>query len=327
MSNDEDNVILFPKWKNTLREEGFLALQEKRYIEALDKLNELLQYNTEDHEIIIGKLMCLMELGRYQEAEDMCEEIIQNKQVEHHYQYIHIYLTILFQTNKYNVLMDIIENELASENLPDVLREQFLQLYDMSEKMEMDVVEKKSSIYTEELLEAVSASNHDKQWRAIVQLRSMGVDPDSNTIDLLVEEDIHPVIKTAIFCWLQESHYTRLVNVGKFGKKFTIKPHDIPEIPLTEAYKRILGHLHEVEQGNPTLYHFLEKLLYRYFYVHYPILPLGEDSELVAESLKIIGYQIMNQQEISPIEKHEKAIQYMEDILNCEQLYLSIIED
>lgn len=327
MNHDDENIILFPKWRVTLKEEGFQALQEKRYNEALKKLNELLQYNIHDHEVIIGKLMCLMELGQYQEAEELCENMIQNKPDEHYFHYVHIYLTILFQTNKYDVLMDVIEIELASENLPTILREQFIELYNMSEKMELDIVEKQSSILIEELLEAVSLSNHDKQWLTIIKLRSMEADPDNRVIHLLARNDVHPVVKTSIFCWLQEYHYTKQVEVEKHGMKVHVKPHDVPEIAIHPTFKGTLAHLHEVEQENPTLYQFLNQLLYRYFYVQYPILPPESDTELLAESLKMIGYQIMNQQGLLSKQDKGKVLVYQEDILNSEKLYLSIIEE
>ncbi|WP_339214456.1 tetratricopeptide repeat protein [Ornithinibacillus sp. FSL M8-0202] len=327
MNHEDENIILFPKWGMTLKEEGFQALQEKRYHDALTKLNELLQYHIHDHEVIIGKLMCLMELGRYQEAEELCESMIENKQEEHYFHYVHIYLTILFQTNKYDVLMDLIEVELASENLPAMLREQFIELYNLSEKMESDIVEKQSTIFIEELLEAVSLSNYEKQWQTIIRLRSMEAELDNRVIQLLGQNEVHPVVKTAIFCWLQEQHVTKQVDVEKQGVKITVKPHDVPEIAIHPTFKGTLAHLHEVEQENPTLYQFLHQLLYRYCYVQYPILPPESDTELLAESLKMIGYQIMDQQGLPSMQDKGKILLYRDDILTSEQLYLSIIED
>jgi hypothetical protein len=268
-----------------------------------------------------------MELGRYQEAEDMCEDIIRNRDDEHYFHYVHIYLTILFQTNKYDILMERIEEELDTKDLPSMLREQFMQLYDMSEKMESELVEQKSSVYVDDLMEAVTIANHEKQWRSIVKLRSMHIEPEIRVIELLEKEEIHPVIKTAILLWLQEQNYAKLVNIHKFGKQLQVIPMEIPAITLHSTYEKTIQYLHDIEQDNPTLYQFLEQLLYRYLYVQYPLVPPNEDADLLAESLKIIGYQLMNQQEVEPNTDKEKVLVYLEDILNGEQLYLSIIED
>lgn len=327
MQHRDENVILFPKWKTTLKEESFQALQEKRYEEALDKLNELIHYQVENHEIIIGKMICLMELGRYQEAEDLCEEVIQNKQDEHYYHYVHIYLTILFQTNKYSLLMERIQEELNSESLPPQLREQFLQLYDMSEKMETDIVEEKSSRYFDDLMKAVGDKNHDKQWRLVTMLRTMKKEPDKDMVLLLKADDIHPVIKTAIVQWLQESNYSSLVNVRKLGRQLHVNPDDLTEIRFSSTFQETLYILREMEQENPTLFQFLEQLLYRYFYVLYPLLPSSDEAELIAEALRHICNQVISGQSENTVWNQTDIVPYIEEILECEQLYLSIIEE
>ena len=53
MSSRSENVILFPKLQKRLEEESLFALQEKRYEEALSKLNLLLSYHIDNHEILI----------------------------------------------------------------------------------------------------------------------------------------------------------------------------------------------------------------------------------------------------------------------------------
>ncbi|WP_176447538.1 tetratricopeptide repeat protein [Lentibacillus sp. CBA3610] len=94
-----------------------MALKEKRYEEALAKLDQLLGYGVQNHEVMIGKLMCLMELNRYKEAQDFCESLLIHKD-EHYYHYVHIYLTILFQTSQYQLLMNQVEQELESDLVP-----------------------------------------------------------------------------------------------------------------------------------------------------------------------------------------------------------------
>ena len=63
MGLTQDNIILFPKWREMLEEESLQALKEKRYGTALKKLNKLIEHKVEDVEIFTGKLICLMELG------------------------------------------------------------------------------------------------------------------------------------------------------------------------------------------------------------------------------------------------------------------------
>src|SRR5690625_5739355 len=80
VQNRQENVILFPKWKTRLEDKSLQAMKEKKYEEALENLNKLLNYHVNNHEVIIGKLICLMELGRYEEAQDYCEEVLRSEE-------------------------------------------------------------------------------------------------------------------------------------------------------------------------------------------------------------------------------------------------------
>ncbi|HAM79650.1 tetratricopeptide repeat protein [Ornithinibacillus bavariensis] len=327
MQQNDENIILFPRWQNTLKNESLQAIQERRYEDALDKINRLLHYHVKDHEIIIGKIMCLMELGRFEEAEEVCEEVLINRQDENYYQYLHIYLTILFQTNKYSLLLERIEEEMKSPELPLVMREQFEQLYELSIKLESDIVEKNSDMYRNELKQAVIDCDYFKQWRTISKLRSMKFAIHDTIIELLSNQDVHPVVKTNIFHWLQDQEYSDSVQIVKFGIEMKVIPIEISEITIQPVYIKTLQYLSDLEQENPTLFLFLEKTLYRYFYVKHPILPPMEDCIFLAKSLQKISNQITHRLEVEEDTNIEKVLHFMEDIVQCEQLYLSIIED
>ncbi|MEN2765703.1 tetratricopeptide repeat protein [Ornithinibacillus xuwenensis] len=324
MQNGDENVILFPKWETSLKDESLKDLQEKRYGDALEKMDALLRFNVQNHEILTGKIICLVELGRYEDAEAQCEEVLRNKD-EHYYHYLHLYLTILFHTSKYSLLMELIEDELNSDALPPVLREQFLQLYDMSEKLDSDIKVDKSSKYIDELLAAVSQSNHVKQWQILTKLRTMKVEPDRKVVQLLTNPEVHPVINTAIFHWLQELQYLDEIVVHKMGLQMHVKPLEVPNITDHQTYHMTMNYLKELEQQNPTMYQFLEQLLYRFSFVRYPIFPVQEETEFIAKALIQFSNQLVDEN-YAPDEV-EKVKMYLEQIIHFEQLYLSIIED
>ncbi|WP_067727256.1 tetratricopeptide repeat protein [Oceanobacillus damuensis] len=326
MEPNSDNIILFPRLKKTLEEDSLKALQEKKYDEALGKLNQLISYGEDSHEIVIGKLICLMELGRHEEAQDLCEELIQHKN-ENYYHYVHIYLTILFQTSQYRLLMEQIEYEFENNQVPEPLQEQFKQLYDMSEKMKLDFVMEKSDTKVEELFTAVNQDNHIEQWRIVDQLRSMKVQPDTQILSLLKSEHVHPVIKTAILAWMKDASITDEVEIHKFSLSTHVKPIEIPPIKTNEVYKQIMLLLSEVEQNNPTLFQLLDQLLYRYIYVIYPFMPPSEDVESIMQAIKNIGNQYLHIQIEESDETSDEVQHYMKEIRMCDSLYLSIIEE
>ncbi|SET69590.1 hypothetical protein SAMN05216389_12129 [Oceanobacillus limi] len=326
MEGEKDKVILFPKWRVTLEEESLEALKEKRYEEALGKLNELLNYQIHSHEIIIGKLICLMELGRHEEAQVLCEEAMSQKD-EDYYHYVHIYLTILFQTNQYSLLMEQVDRELEGSNVPYMMREQFRQLYDVSSKMAKEVNSEESNEYLKELKTAVESQNHENQWRIINRLHQLNATPDKKLYSLLKEEYIHPVIKTALFRWFQDQEVSDLIDVEKLGSQLHVKPIDVIGLKTHPTMKQTMLLISELEQENPTLFQLIKQLLDRYAYVRYPLLPPSEEAVHIAGALRYIGDQMLNIPNETREELNHNQFHYVDEIKMCEQLYLSIIED
>lgn len=69
METEKDNVILFPTWQKEIETKSLQLLQDKKYREALSVMDQLLDYDPQNHEIVVGKLICLIELGRDDEAQ------------------------------------------------------------------------------------------------------------------------------------------------------------------------------------------------------------------------------------------------------------------
>ncbi|MFC4556602.1 tetratricopeptide repeat protein [Virgibacillus kekensis] len=325
MNTVKENVILFPKWRTKLEEESLLALKEKRYGEALTKLEQLLSYHINNHEIVIGKLICLMELDRYEEAQELCEELLKHKD-ENYYHYVHIYLTILFQTSQYELLMEQVEYEFATKAVPDAINEQFKQLYDMSKNMQHEIQNEKSFEYIEELQKAVKEENHVRQWQLVQQMKKAKASPTVSVKTLLTEASVHPVTKTAIFEWFQNKNVSDEVTVEKLNCKITVSPVDIAEIHSHSIVKQTLMLINELEQENPTLFKLVEELLYRYIYVRYPIMPQEEDISDIAKALTAIGKEYLDIHTDDSDHPNETVRTIMDEIKMCETLYLSIIE-
>ncbi|WP_233881045.1 tetratricopeptide repeat protein [Virgibacillus halodenitrificans] len=326
MQHHSSNVILFPKWKSVLEEESLQALKEKRYKEALTKLDELISYQVDSHEVMVGKLICLMELGRENEAQEICEGLLQNRD-QHYYHYLHVYLTLLFQTNQYQLLMEQVEDEYASGKTPIEMKEQFDQLYNMSKKMQLDVTIDRSTTYMNELEQAVVHKNHAEQWRIIDKLRNIDMQPSEKVIIYLADEEIHPVNKTALFCWLQQSELETAVTINKLGHTVNVVPMDTEQMMEQVFIKEIVLLLRDLEQQNPSMFQLINKLLYRYAYVRYPLSPPPEDIEHIANALIMIGKEYVSIHNLLETDKNDRVNKYIEEIKFFEALYLSIIEE
>ncbi|WP_164216886.1 tetratricopeptide repeat protein [Virgibacillus sp. YIM 98842] len=326
MGKKAGNVVLFPKWKISLEESSLQAMKEKRYEDALEKLDELLSYKVNHYEIIVGKIICLMELNRYNEAQNICEDMLQHKN-DDYYHYLHIYLTLLFQTNQYEILMEQVEEELSKGSLPPLLEEQSKELYELSIKMKADVIIGENAEYTEGLRQAIHNENHLEQWGLVEKLRKSKAQPDKHTLSILKEEQIHPVVKTAIFQWLQESAVKDKVHIRKLGLQLKVKPTEVTELKKQNILKETVYHLEEMEQQNPSLMKLLNKILYRYIYVRYPIMPPSEDAGIIAHALIHIGKEYISPENNSITEPDALIASYLKEINLCESLFLSIIDE
>src|SRR5699024_5783795 len=191
-------------------------------------------------------------------------------------------------------LMKIVDHELDYKHVPTIIRDQFKQLYSLSEAMEKELNIEKSVKYTKQLKEAIAHQQYTEQWRTIERLRKINAEPTNEMITLLKDEDIHPVVKTALFQWLQERNISEAVSVYKMGYEDHIKPTTVPTIESHVAMKQILLIISELEQENPSLHQMLEHLLFRYEYLYNPLLPSADDDLNITKALNVDGKEYLN---------------------------------
>lgn len=324
MSGNYEKVILFPGWKKSLEKESLIDLEARRFEDALNKLNILLDDQIKQPEIIIGKLMCLIELKQYDEAIDLSEELLAVKN-EYYYDYAQIYITILFQTGQYDALMNRVTYELEDPLIPEAIANQFQELYLLSKELNQENLTRQASETMDDLSIAINQHDYERQWQLLEKLRKMKVMPDEKIIAYLGDDSIHPMIKTSIFKWLSHMNISQKITIKKFNVSRTVKPSTLKDIRKSEAVKQILQSLSNLEQQNPTLYNLLEQLLYRYIYVRFPMMPEKTEQPLLAEALENIGKEYVHQQQHDTTEK--RVLDYMEDIKMAEKLYTSIIDE
>lgn len=322
---NKEKVVLFPGTKKQLETESLKALQEKKYKEALDKLDYLIQYDEGSHEIYIAKLMCLMELGNYREAEQLSEALLAQKDANY-YHYLHIYLTVLFQTSQYQHLLDLLDEEFKSRHVPDMLIEPFQELYNMSQDMKAGVDENSTFENFHDLEQAVNEDDYIKQWNLVQRLRFMQADPKTEIVQLLASDQAHPVVKTNILEWLREANLEQTVRIHKFDTDMMIQPSDLAKIEDETVYNRMMKELERYVDSNPTLLTLLQKLVYRYFYVTYPFIPSKSDIPAFIEAVHALG-QAYLQMDFSEAETDASIETWMNSIKMCDSLYLSIIEE
>lgn len=322
---DKNKVVLFPKWQENLEEESLADIKAKNYNAALNKIDELLHYKIRTHAILTGKLICLMELGRYTEAIALCGEIL-DEQDSHYYEYLFLYVNLLFQANELELLIEQIDYERNKEDLPFEFRAQFDSMYTLSKSMLEDKKQENALAYEKELQELITTENYLKQWLLVEKLRQAEQTVKPFIYEALMNPTIHPVVKTSILFWLKEQQVTEEFPVVKFHVERIFHPEELVDVEEHSFFKEVLIYLTITEQENPTLYALIIRQLYRFLYVRYPFFPAVDEAKAYADALSLSIKESLADVELQE-ETNEKKQKYITEIHHAEAIYLSIIEE
>ncbi|RWZ59909.1 tetratricopeptide repeat protein [Halobacillus fulvus] len=326
MENQNGNIVFFPKWKANLEKKGLEAFKEKRFQEAVELLEPLVEHKVASENVVTGLVMSWTELGQFDEAEELCRYKMKESLEPAYYHYLHMYITILFQRNRYQEIVDLLDEVFESENIPHQSRTQLWQMYEVSRKLLEDHQREQGAKGKEDFFKALESDDIQNQWRCITQLKKQDPTPyKSEFIVLLTTPGVHPILKTAIIEWLRDFGVNESIRVEKFGKSFEINPNELNQFETDYMLKQIQFRLSHIEQSNPTMYEMITRLLFRYCYVRYPLLPDEEEVAPIVESLKQIGHQYF--QLPYEGETSEEVQKYKEEIELCEQHYSLLVGD
>ncbi|HLR60360.1 MAG TPA: hypothetical protein VK094_07810 [Pseudogracilibacillus sp.] len=318
--SDPERIIMLPEVKKSLKEQMYQYMKEHKYTDALAIANNLIEHEIDELNINITKLSCLTSLNKLEEALIFIEGLLGNRD-ENYYAYFEIYIGLLYETNQYDEVMFILDEQ---ENIPKELQPKFNELY----RMAFQTNEKIKMVSAKELLTeleiAINTEDDLKQWNLINQLKKINVKPPNNIVELLKLNTIHPVVKTSIFNWLRELDVKSEVEVVKFNQTKTFTPSETASLTKNLAVTKTMLHLRKIEEDNPTLYQMIEELLIKFIYVNYPILYDETDAKKVAIALESVSEQSLYGEHNHELSK--EVIAFMNDIQYCYKVYFEVIE-
>ncbi|GAA5416264.1 hypothetical protein Pryu01_01296 [Paraliobacillus ryukyuensis] len=329
MEQHDKKIVLFPKWKEKIEARAFQALRNKRFEEALENLNTLLDYQVSNQEIDIAKLTCLIELGRQREAELLCEELLTKKD-DHYFAYVHIYATLLFQANKYEGVAELIEDVFEDENtIPEPYLSQLTTLRSLNSTLLKQQTDQQLTVTLKQLKEAVEKQDDVMQWHLVNHLNDSDISLyNSIFLEMLKDEEVNPIVKTVIISLLQANTYDELIEIVKFSDKMYINPNDFPYMTDHPFYQKIKKELETLEQDNPSLHALADQLLYRYFFVVYPFINEDMDISLLKEAIiYLVSASFMDEEALNQTKIKESLALYIEDLLYYEKVYFSLMKE
>ncbi|MFB1051806.1 hypothetical protein [Paraliobacillus sp. JSM ZJ581] len=328
METHDKKIVLFPRWKDEIEGKAFQFIREKKFNEALENLNLLLEYQETNQEVDIARLTCLIELGRQHEAEVLCEELLAKKD-DYYFAYVHIYATLLFQANKYQDVSFLIDEVFEEEQtVPEPYSSQLNTLYQLNESLLKEQTDKQISATLSKLKDAIQKQDDVLQWHLVNHLHHSDISSFLALFkDMLKNNAINPMVKTVIIGLLQANMCNDEVTICKFSQTTYINPNTFPYMTDHPIYKKIKKELEEIEQKNPSLYELADQMLYRYFFVVYPFVLNDKNMLHIKDAIIYLSsVSFMDEKTLQDEYVSETLSLYIEDLLYYEKVYFSLMK-
>lgn len=279
----KNNVVHFPHLHARLLEKGWEALKEKQYETALSFFLEASELKS-DPELEMCIVVCLVEIGEWQEAKARCQQLLEKKKND--VQLLQMYVSILLQLQQYEEMESVIRDALSHRFFSPATRDHMLQLLQFSEKMQHRLPRAVDDQPIRELLESPRLED---QLQAVQLLENESVGAYLSAIQAYLWNDAnHPMVKTMVVRLLTAQRVNEQVTIRKFGQTMAVVPVELDEYATTEFATNVLQQLERtIANDNPSLYEVASHLWHRYIYALYPFLPLPSRVEHWAAALHI----------------------------------------
>lgn len=296
--NNDQNIIYFPNIDEKLLEKGLEALKNNHYHEALRFFQQLLELKPGHSQAYFGKAISLFELGKLEEAKDMCEQMLQTGNGPY-YDVLKVYTSILIQLGEYAKVVDTLEAVIQEEKLPANDAETFYQMLRFSRKMLGDenlhqtpTVDKRKE---EQLIRQLHSPDIEKQWAAIQQF-AHGMSDETREVlkRFLRDSKKDPFLKSMILQIFRAHRLNETVYIHKCSETIAVNPTQLPETEKDKFFNSVLSCLREtLEQDNPTLYELCLNIWLHFLFTVFPIdiVPKNERSWAAAIHYVCADYQ------------------------------------
>ncbi|MCZ0754789.1 tetratricopeptide repeat protein [Anoxybacillus sp. J5B_2022] len=313
----KNNIVPFPNLRERLLEKGWEALQAKQYKTALHFFSEANELKN-DPGVELSIVVCLFELGEWEEAKDRCRRLLEKKKDD--MQLLQMYLSILIQLQQYDEMETMIRQAVSNRLLAPATRDHLLQLLQFIEKMRH---RSQPAFDDKDIRRLLESKRLDDQLQAIHQLEHEAIAPFLPMIQsYLLKEDNHPMAKTMLLRLLTVQRVNEPMAICKFGQTITVIPAHLDEAAKTEFATSVLKLLDRtLTDDNPSLYEIASHLWYRYVYALYPFSPLPACVERWAAALHISACELQGIEEQNEEIAERYGVTVSEIAPLCKKLY------
>lgn len=314
-----NNLVLLPATKKQWKEKADEALQAHDYEEATSYYKALVDHEVHTYNIHVNLLACLMKLHQYEEAEQYCEMFIDYHGADYYFVFVEFHIMILYEAQLFSKAMNVIQKTLAQENVPEDFVEKFQEIYSICYELSKPM---EQALFTK-IEQAIEAEQHQKQWYLLQEWIQLGFSSDARLAAHLNNSIVHPMLKTKILEKLQVDQFDQLVSVEKFGSRRKVYPNQLLSIQEEMALDKLHMEAQSIEQDNPTLFAFVQELMFQYCYIMFPFSMEDGAIPKLAEAFVQVSKRQLSLEEQETIFDAEMEI-HMENIEICSRLYAHI---
>lgn len=263
------NVIVFPNTINRLLTDGMNALKEENFIEARDKLEEVLHYEPGSSAALGGYAYALYELGAFEEALDATEELLKVGPVRY-LETMELYISILMQLRRYGEAETTIEALIEEGVLPDERIAQFRQLKELNERIHMNTAAETVDTSPYELQKFLALPPAEQE-RLVMELPAASYRAVAREmIEIAEHPDTDMLAKTYILFMLQKANVEASVSVRKFHYVGSFNIQGLPDPLTSHKLTSIKSILEDKLAKDPTRLEMANDLFDRHIYLLYP---------------------------------------------------------
>ncbi|MEH7387497.1 tetratricopeptide repeat protein [Bacillus sp. JJ1521] len=295
----QKKIIPFPKLKERLMEKGLEALSNKKFSEALTLLEQAGELEKGNHEIELGIVICLFELGELEQAKENCLVMLR-EDVGDYFHILQIYVTILIQLGQYDEVKTTIEAVLEEDAAPPEYLDNLSQLLELSKRMLVgDMAENEAEYSNEDVKDQLQNVLYNEgmighQIATIQSLKELNI---RKYLDLLVPflamPERHPIVKTIIIQLLVTNQVDLDIEVEKFGETINVNPKNLVDPSMSPFTIQVLSILEEqLENENPTLFETAKEIWLQHLFVLYPFTLEEEDPSMYAAALHLYSSEL-----------------------------------
>lgn len=281
------NVIVFPNTVQVLLTEGMNLLKDEKYVSARDKLYQVLSYEPEHPGALGAYAYCLFELGEYEEALEVCRELLKVGPV-HYLETMELYISILMQVREFAEAERMIEALIEEKILPEERLEQFQQLRELNER----IASNSAPVKIDPTLYAIAnfvALPPAEQERRILELPTGSLEVMKGImVELVQHPDTDSLAKTYILFKLHQEKIDTKVHLSKFGFEGTYSIRQMPDPAKDSKLIAVKTILQDVMEKDPTRLDMALELFNRHVFLFYPFMWEAFSAKQVAFAYK--GY-------------------------------------